>query len=272
MENTERRVNFAAPDGAEINGILTVPSRKAKYAAILLHGITTQKNEYADFFRQLANSLAQHNICSLRIDFRGHGDSTVSSRQFSVSSQVIDTLTAAQWLSQTVKLMPVHLIGCSFGSPPAIFASLLNRGLIGRLFLICPVLDYDATFLNPKTEWAKSLFNPKTLKMAFTNGTLKMTDDFSIDVKLLVEMQLVKPYLALRDVAKKCVVVHGKADSMVPFQITRKRTAGIKNVRVIGIPRMDHGYMDLDDEQGVSQASRRNFEKIVMEAVKHIKG
>jgi len=272
MENTERHVNFTAPDGAKINGILTLPSGKAKYAVVLLHGITTQKNEYADFFRQFADLLAQHDICSLRIDFRGHGDSTISSRQFSVSSQVLDTLTAAKWLSKTMKLTPVHLIGCSFGSPPAIFASLLNNSLIGRLFLVCPVLDYDATFLNPKTEWAKSLFNPKTLKAAYTNGTLKMTDTFSIDVKLLIEMQFIKPFLALQNIVKKCVIVHGKADSMVPFEITRKRTMGIKNVQVIGIPRMDHGYMDSDDELGVSDASRRNFKKIVMAAVKHIKG
>jgi len=60
-------------DGWELAGDLVLPSATARVAAaLLLHRANGSRSEYED----LAAELAQRNIASLRIDLRGHGDST----------------------------------------------------------------------------------------------------------------------------------------------------------------------------------------------------
>ena len=267
----ERRLSIAAPDGVQIPAVEVCPTTTTLASIILLHGITTHKDEFGDFFVLLAQAFARAGIASLRIDFRGHGESAESSRKFSIASQVLDTITATTWLAERFRSR-VHLLACSFGSPPAIFASAMKPSLVATLNLICPVLDYDATFLRPTTAWASELFNEQTIQRAFSEGTLRMNDTFVIDVKLLVEMNLIDPVAVLRRIASPTLIIHGEADSMVPASISQERTQGLDHVRLRLLPGMDHGYYDAEDETGQSPASERNLRRIIDEVCSHVLG
>jgi len=116
---SERQLVISEPDGVGIPGILCVPNGAERARVLMLHGITTSKNEYLDFFRELAHTLAGCGVGSLRIDFRGHGDSQVSSRAFTVASQCSDTYAALKWYLDLEPHSDVtyHVLGCSFGAP-----------------------------------------------------------------------------------------------------------------------------------------------------------
>ncbi len=267
---TETALTLTAADGVRIPAIEMRPAINPVAHILMLHGITTQKNEWGNFFGNLARAFAERDIASLRIDFRGHGESSEPSTRFSVASQVLDVMAAVDWLIKRSSANRIHLLGCSFGSPPAILFSALRPQIVGTLNFVCPVLDYSSTFLYPTTEWASELFNEHTIQKAFTEGTLKMNSTFEIDAKLLIEMQFLKPYTVLRKIHTPTLVIHGQADSMVSFALTKKYTKSLAHVRFIGIPRMDHGFTDQDDETGESEASQRNFNRIVAEICSQI--
>lgn len=266
----ETPLTLIAADGVRIPGIEARPAGDPCNHILMLHGITTQKHEWGNFFGNLARSFAERGIASLRIDFRGHGDSSEPPTKFSVASQVLDVIAAVDWLLKRSCARRIHLLGCSFGSPPAIFVAAMRTSVVGTLSFVCPVLDYSATFLRPTTEWASKLFTDKTIQQAFAKGTLKMNDTFAIDAKLLIEMQFLKPFDVLRDIHTPTLVIHGQADSMVPFAISKRHTKSLDHVRLLGIPGMDHGFTDQHDETGESEASQSNFNRIKHEVCSHI--
>jgi len=261
----ESSLTIHTPDGVSIPAVVALPSVAPRDFIVMLHGITTHKNEFADFLARVANQLGEADVASLRLDFRGHGDSEEKSRAFSVASQIVDTVTAIDWVHLNYPATRIHLLACSFGGPAALFASEWRDNLISTISLICPVLDYKRTFLQPTTEWAGALFNTRTIADAWRSGRLAMTDGFEIDLKLLVEMAALEPKLVLQRTGKSVLVVHGEADSMVPFRISQDVCAGLAHVHLVGIPRMEHGFTDIDDDEGYSAASERNLERIVSE-------
>lgn len=267
-EYIENRITLTAPDGVRIPAVEVRPAT-TRATILLLHGITTQKDEFGEFFVLLAHAFARAGIASLRIDFRGHGESPEPSRHFSIASQILDTITAVAWLAEPSGAK-VHLLGCSFGSPPAIFAAAMRPAQVATLNLVCPVLDYDATFLRPTTEWARALFNPQTIERAFREGTLSMNETFIIDVKLLIEMNVIHPATTLRDITTPTLIVHGEADSMVPASISKRVTAHVDHVHLDIVPGMDHGYYDTDDETGETPASQRNLTRIIESICSHV--
>src|SRR5512134_3521918 len=63
------------PNG--IKATLAVPDSGATGpAVVMLHGFGSSRNEVGDLFTQQAAALAAEGIASLRIDFRGYGEST----------------------------------------------------------------------------------------------------------------------------------------------------------------------------------------------------
>jgi pimeloyl-ACP methyl ester carboxylesterase len=236
---------------------------------ILLHGITTHRDEYASFFVRIADSLSANGISSLRLDFRGHGESTASTREFSVASQVLDTISAIDWWNAR-ESTPLHLLGCSFGAPPAIFAATLRKSAVVSLILVCPVLDYKRTFLQPTTEWASEIFNARALDRAYRSGSLSMSEGFEIDVKLLVEMELIEPAKALQGLRIPTLLIHGEMDSMVPVFLSAEIAAPLDHVDLLVVPRMDHGFMDIDDEFGTGDTSKKNLDLIVNSTLRQI--
>jgi len=266
----ESAVIVQSPDEIDIPGLFIDPIESSGDSVIMLHGITTHKDEFANFHADLAHRLADSGVASLRIDFRGHGDSPVSSRLFTIASQLVDATAAYNWLSKKNTLHRIHLIGTSFGAPPSIF--LATRTAIATLNLISPVLDYDATFLHPSTEWASEFFNKRTIETAFRSGFLCMEDGFQIDVKLLSEMEIVRPYQFLSTLTASTLIIHGDADSMVPYSLSEKYSLmAAQKVQLLGFPHMEHGFYDADDETGASQKSRQNFESIYKAIIAHIR-
>lgn len=253
-------------DGFKISSIHTTSKRQN--VILWLHGITVNKNEYLDFFKDGAEYVATNGTDSLRIDFRGHGDSSGTSLDFTITGQMIDIESALEYLNKEYDFTKVnlHIVGCSFGAPPAIFTAIRYPKIVKSVFLIAPVLSYDRTFLTPETEWAKSIFNKKTFAALTKKQKLFINNTFPIGIQLIEEMRLIHPEIDIMKVKQNITIIHGNADSMVPYSASKKIADDNPNIKLVTIPEMDHGFTDAKDEIGNSQKSLKN-KKFIYELI-----
>lgn len=256
-------VTFMTPDGVNVPGTLCVAER-SRAIAILLHGITTDRNEYLDFYRTLSDHLASNAVSSLRFDFRGHGTSKEPQTAFSPISQVLDLMGAANFLKQ--KLGPSAerqvIFGTSFGAAPSIFLSKMVPSQFKKIYLLAPVLDYRMTFLDPKTSWAREYFTAQTIADARVKGYL-LLDQFKVGIRALSEMDLLDPTQAAAQLKQTRIrIVHGRQDSMVPVEQSLHLRDFAGHVSMIEIDNMDHGFNAIGDDEGTSAQSLQNRQRI----------
>lgn len=257
-------------DGYDISTVLS--RRDPREVAVWMHGISVDKDEYLGFFRDGAQWFADKGISSVRFDFRGHGESSGSSLDFSVVAQNLD-VRAVMDLAQRQfgSGARIHVVGASFGAPPAVFAAARYPEAVHSVSLIAPVLSYHRTFLEPETDWAKELFSPEKLRQLDDTGRLYFDSDFCIGHRLIEEMRIVRPATALADLQQRVLVVHGDRDSVVPYDATAEACRGLQHVKLVTLNGADHGFMQEGDEEGVSPQSIGNKESIYRMIEEHLR-
>lgn len=257
-------------DGFDLAAVLT--RGQTDDVLIWMHGISVDKDEYLGFFREGALWFAHRGVSSIRFDFRGHGESSGTPLDFTVVGQNLDVRAILDLARQ--QFGPgahLHIVGVSFGSPPAIFASHRYPKSIHSVSLIAPVLSYERTFLLPETEWAKELFSTDRLLQLDKTGRLYFDESFYIGHHLVEEMRLINPANTLAQLEQRVLVVHGDRDSMVPYNATVRACRGLEHVRLVTLKGADHGFVEADDEDGRSPASIANKERIFRLVEEHLK-
>lgn len=247
-------------DGYKINADITWAGTRD--IVIWMHGISVNKDEYLNFFLDGANWLAGRGVSSIRFDFRGHGRSSGSSLEFSIVAQNLDSRAVLEYAKTEFPSARIHLVGASFGAPPAIFAAKRYCDVVASVALVSPVLSYERTFLRPETEWAIELFSDAQLRSLYATGRLYLDSVFCIGLRLVEEMRVIRPDLALRNLKRKVLVIHGDCDSMVPYDATQVACRGIDHIRFVTLRGADHGFMDEGDEAGTTHKSIANKKNI----------
>lgn len=263
-----RKITYKSIDGISLTGILSIPPNP-KYFALMMHGITVDKDEWQGFYRDMAYELFKHRIATLRFDFRGHGESGGSSLDISIVGDILDIKASIKqirlrWSNQLI------FIATSFGAGPAILTASQIKEEVKSLILIAPVIDYKATFLQPKTEWAKASFNEEAFRELSKKGYLLLDEYYKLSPKLIEEFRLIKPYVALDSLNMPILLIHGEKDSMVPFEVSKQCAKRKRKLKFIPLPGADHGYVDAEDETGEAPKSLKNKMKIFREIIKFI--
>jgi pimeloyl-ACP methyl ester carboxylesterase len=238
---------------------------------VLLHGLCVDRDEFDGFYVDLAEALARAGLISVRFDFAGHGVRRKQWREFSIVQQYVEACAAIGWLAETYELQParVRLVGTSFGAPPAIFSAYKRADLVDRIALISPVLDYQATFLDPISPWGMENFGPKALAKASDTGKLVIDGKHHLPARLFEEMELIDPLDRLSLVRAKVLIVHGSMDSMVPVGPAREASK-YKGVKFVEEREMDHGPFHMEDADGDSPASAALRDKVIGEVTAHL--
>jgi uncharacterized protein len=113
----------------EIAAILVEPAAEGPVPAVLmLHGFASFKDEVGDMYKRLAASLAEQGIASLRIDFRGWGESGGGMENSTVQGMVEDAETGYNYLAalDSVDASRIGVIGFSLGGRIAIVSAAQN--------------------------------------------------------------------------------------------------------------------------------------------------
>lgn len=251
-----RRVRFRTSDGFDLAGILTIPSNPKEFA-LLMHGITVDKNEWENFYVDLASELSSHDIASMRFDFRGHGESDGTSLDVSVIGDVLD-LKAARTEIRRHWTGKLNLIATSFGGGPTLLAAEQWGSQVDKIALIAPVIDYEFSFIHPTTPWGRTWFNKTALAKAYRTGFLPLNRTFRLSTKLLEEFRVIKPYLAISKLSNPVFIIHGDKDTMAPYSVSARCAKEFSNVTLLTLHNADHGYPDYRDETGHSAKSQAN--------------
>ncbi|MCR6633515.1 alpha/beta fold hydrolase [Devosia sp.] len=127
------------PNG--IVGTLAVPEDGANGpAVVMLHGFGSSRDEVGGLFAMQAEALAAEGIASLRIDFRGYGESSGDMADTTLEGLVADAAAARSYLAEVdgVDAARIGVIGYSFGAAVAMlepddFASVVVWGQMGDL-------------------------------------------------------------------------------------------------------------------------------------------
>ncbi len=140
-------------DGQNVVGTLETPDGPPAPVVLLLHGFTGSRDELPvkdteeGVFSRTARQLAENGYASLRIDFRGSGESQGEWADTTFSGQIADAVAAIDWLknNDAVDGSNVSVLGWSQGGLVASHA-VAQRPDVKATVLWAPVTNPMATY------------------------------------------------------------------------------------------------------------------------------
>ena len=214
-----------------------------KKVSILLHGIFTDKREKGRFDR-LSSKLVEEGSDVIRFDFRGHGESNLSSTNFNVSGALTDLIYIINNLEEN-KYDEINLVGSSFGGSIALLYFNTNQHKkIDRLILLNPVVNYSSTFINPELKWGKEIFSEENVKLIYKNGKGLVMNNFEASLDFYNQLQLINPEQCIENIDIPTLVFHGTIDDKVPCKLTINAYKNVPNAKLEIIEGAGHAFKE----------------------------
>ncbi len=231
--------------GGQVLGMLHLPrgasARRKCPAVLFLHGFTGSRHEAHRLFVLTARALAQAGIASLRIDFRGSGDSSGDFSEMTIESELQDAVASLRFLRRRpeVDTKRIGLLGMSMGG---LVASLLasQEKIFKRVLLWAPVG-------NPR-RLVEARYTAQSQKQLAETG---ITDyiGWPVSRAFIEDILQRNPSVALATYKGPAMIIHGDQDSAVPFDesdlyINARCAAGLPVERVT-VHGADHTFSSL---------------------------
>lgn len=214
-------------DGGTVYGTFTLPANTGGNtpAVLMLHGFTGDRNEgpvlQPDFtftdtmFSRTAEVLAENGFASLRIDFRGSGQSTdnMTFAETTFSGQASDAYAAVEWLVDQKKIGDIGVLGLSQGGLVAALTAEAHKR-VRSVVLWSPVantVDTYKTVLGSDTV-LEGLTQPST------EATLPWGAVITLDQPFFEELYTTDPIAAISHFNGPMQVVVGERDDVVTPQ------------------------------------------------------
>jgi len=124
-------------------GIFNNAGNKAP-AVLLLHGFASNKDEVAGLYVRLSEELFKAGISTLRIDFRGWGDSSFPMELSCIDNMILDAEEALQWLKSRKDVGDIAIHGFSLGAGVAINVAANNNKNIKAMGLWSAVSTFES--------------------------------------------------------------------------------------------------------------------------------
>ncbi|WP_242608784.1 alpha/beta hydrolase [Actinomadura formosensis] len=249
MSITSNYVAFNSLDGLTLRGILMTPETPAGTPTVLVHGGGVTREE-GGFFTRLAFGLAQKGLCSLRFDFRGHGESDGRQEDLTLSSITNDIRAAVDYLRSETGGEQVNIIGTSFGGGiSALFTSRYPLS-VRRLVLFNPLLNYKKRFIDDKPYWNNDRLDEEMARHLKDDGFVEHSPTFRLGRPLLNELFHLRPDRELGTILTPTLIVHGTGDTFIPIQSSRDAIGHFGGaVNLLEIDGAQHGFAVHDDPQ-----------------------
>ncbi|WP_052702964.1 alpha/beta hydrolase family protein [Paenibacillus beijingensis] len=153
-KGTEEKIVHFDVDGQKVVGTLVLPEGiKRPPVVLMLHGFTGTRDDWKSkfvpegLFGRAAPIFAKNGIATLRIDFRGSGDSDGKFEDMTVESEVKDALAAVDYLASSPDVSKsISVMGMSLGG--AVSTAVAGRSTVPvhSLVLWNPGINLPAAF------------------------------------------------------------------------------------------------------------------------------
>lgn len=204
-------------------GTLHLPASEGRFPAVLiLHGFTGNRMEPHFIFVKTSRRLAQNGIASLRIDFRGSGESEGEFQDMTVEEEISDAKMALYFLLQQaqVDFYRVGVMGLSMGG--CVSACLAGRegDKIKSLVL------WSAAY--KPGENLSGLFSPEMQRELEEKGYLNAGGN-KVGKRFYEELPRVKPMEEIAKFAGDILLIHGTGDAVIPATEAQECYERLKN-------------------------------------------
>ena len=129
-------------------GTLNSPEGSSGSAVLMLHGFGSSRDEVAGMYANAAGALADQGITTLRIDFRGYGQSGGDTGATTIDLQVEDALLATDYLLSVdgVNADKLGVLGFSLGAGVSSLATKARPGVFSSMVTWSSVGDLEKDF------------------------------------------------------------------------------------------------------------------------------
>ncbi len=261
VEHVEVRDEITLLNGGQkMFGVIHRPVGVKRAPAVLMcHGFAGTKVGRFRIYVRLAEALARRGIASMRIDFRGCGDSEGAFQHTTLSGQVEDAMLALKWLGEDedIDISRLGVMGRSLGAPVALLTS-------GRFGGIKSLAIWAAVFNG--APWASAWQHAKSAK----NGDLP--PGTVIFQGQLANQQLFAEFMAL-DMRKELKLldhvpmlqIHSESDELVPLSQAEEYRACRKEAKALSefirLTASDHDCSDYHEQETSIAKTAEWFEK-----------
>lgn len=215
----ESRVVFKNKN-QELVGLLCMPKKRNPPAILMVHGFGVDKDECGAFV-EASKLLCENGFAVLRFDFRGSGESEGKHEDMAVTGEVSDLKKAIDFfLKQKIDKKRLGLLALSHG---AAVSTVCNDKRIRAFAFWYPVWDFKTTFIDKNYHYRKYRLTDNELKELKSKKIVKLKNtNLKIGIKLWSEWNKINLSKYFKNIRIPILVLHGDADTHVPFDVTRK--------------------------------------------------
>lgn len=243
MEKSEERESIVLEnEGQKIFGIFHRPCTQGPFPGVLIcHGLAGHKTGKYRLYVILAERLSKLGIASLRIDFRGSGDSEGNFSEVTLESEVSDAILALNYLRnrQDVDQSRIGVFGRSVGGTVALMTA-HKAGPVKSLATWAPLFDGE--------QWAKQweLLQAPEVPEEYRYEKMKINGQVP-GPKFFKELFSIRMEDHLKDlITTPLLHIHGDQDLVVTPQHAEryvKARESVKDInKFIRLPESDHDF------------------------------
>ena len=217
-------------------------------AVLLLHGFASSRNEVGDLYANLAKGLAEKGISSLRIDFRGWGESGYPMEKSTVANMLEDANEALSYLHSRKDVKSVAVHGFSLGCGTAIELAAARPKDVAAMGLWSCITTYDSEYEELEEISAASVEQALAEgKAEFDLGWSKIT----LGKEFFESLKGHDLGAAYQQYPGKVLIIDGAEDSLV---VSLKFYGDLAPDRTTtyAVPNADHIYKVLTDDKAPS--------------------
>lgn len=221
-------------DGLQLVGTREEPFGEIYDMAIIFHGFTANRN--TSLLKEIANSLRDENIASVRFDFNGHGDSDGKFENMPVLNEIEDANAILNYVKTDPHVRNIYLVGHSQGGVVASMLAGLYPDIIKKVVLLAPAATLKSDALKGNTQGVT--YNPDHIpdRLPFKDLTLG-------GFYLRIAQQL-PIYEVSAQFTKPVCLIHGTDDTVVSPNASKKYDQIYQNSTLHLIKGADHCFSD----------------------------
>lgn len=256
----ETTFQFRSYDGTPLEGTYTTGGAASDAVVILVHGITSSRDEFG-LFSGLAAHLANEGLPSFRFDYRCHGKSDRPMEAMTLSGIVNDVESAAALSLRQAGVLCAHVVGMSFGGGLSAFWAATTEITVRSVVMLAPVVDYEEDVLGQHGAILDGKLTENAARLLQRQGYLEL-DGIRYGSALLNELRFISGKAGLRQLRCASLIIHGDADSIVPYSSSQRFAVMHERCELVNVPGTDHGFGVGDDEDLSSPATKEKHREV----------